>query len=54
MKKQIICKNCKGEGRIEIIICDQCGEHPAGKYESKDLCQQCWAATLTNKEIANL
>jgi len=54
MKKEIICDKCNGAGEIEVIVCDECGEYPAGKYEDKDLCHNCWAKTLSKKDINNL
>jgi hypothetical protein len=54
MKRKINCDQCHGEGFIIVDACDTCGSYPAGKYEEKYLCQECWGKTLTDEEIAAL
>ena len=59
MKKEQVCEYCHGKGKIEIKVCDDCGsEYGVGKYndngKEKEICQNCWAKTLTDEEIANL
>lgn len=55
MKKDITCDKCHGTGRIEVNICDECGEETnTGDYEGKQICPNCWAAKLTGEEINNL
>ena len=54
MRKRIKCEDCDGTGKIEVVACDRCGEYPAGKVEDEDLCQNCWAKTLSDEEINNL
>lgn len=55
MKKEILCDNCNGSGKIEIDVCDECGKQTTvGKYGAQMICQSCWAVTLTDEEIENL
>lgn len=55
MKKEITCDKCHGTGKMEINICDECGEETnTGDYEGKQICPNCWAAKLTGEEINNL
>ena len=55
MKKEKPCLYCNGTGEIQVEFCDICGkEANCGNYEGKRICQQCWAATLTDNEINNL
>jgi RecJ-like exonuclease len=45
MKKEIICEKCKGTGKIEIIVCSECGsKQDVGYYHEEDkyICQFCF------------
>ncbi len=57
MKKEKICERCKGVGKIEIKICDECGSDlnvGLDPNDNKHKCQFCWASGLDEKEIKNL
>lgn len=55
MKKEINCSACEGTGKKTISICDECGKEGwVGEYEGREICQQCWFATLSDEEIADL
>ena len=55
MKQEKICDKCDGIGKIEVSVCDDCGqEKRVGEYEGRQICHQCWAGTLTDEEISEL
>lgn len=55
MKKVIDCATCQGKGSYEIDICDECqSDEWVSHCEDKILCNDCWAATLSDKEIQEL
>ncbi len=56
MKKEIICEKCKGIGKIEIKICDECGSDLGNSGIGLDLndkkhkCYFCWMSELSKAE----
>jgi RecJ-like exonuclease len=57
MNKEITCEKCKGTGKIEVLVCDECGsDNNVGldPVDNKHKCQSCWTSGLSEEEIRNL
>jgi len=56
MKTARTCPKCNGTGQEIYRICDICNgkDNVAFIDSGEDLCQDCWAKTLTDEEIKDL
>jgi len=56
MKTANTCPKCNGTGEEIYHICDICKSRDTVAVidDGAELCQECWAKTLTDEEIQNL